>query len=146
MRAGSKNGSHSESGAPASIAPQSEYVYYFSDQVSREQYESMIQGRRALILTGICEYCDALGQYTCRQFTLFWQGPPFNAFSEVSNTDCALFYGAFSHRPNVTPGQRLLHPCEQPNEREAREKQERTALLKRAASPASRPKRTKKPN
>ena len=85
---------------------------------------------------GICEYCDALGQYTCRQFELFWQGPPLNAFSEINEMDCALLYG---YPPKAIPGQKYLLPCEQPDEREAREKQERAELLRRAATAPTSP-------
>lgn len=60
LRSADKNGGHQSNAGVASIAPQSEYVYFFSDQISREQYESMIRGQRALMLMGICEYCDAL--------------------------------------------------------------------------------------
>jgi hypothetical protein len=119
-----------------SIAPQSEYVYFFPDQFSQEQYESMIRGQRSLMLTGICEYCDALGNYTCRKFTLFWQGPPFNTFSKIAEMNCAWEYG---YPPIPARGQRYLLPCEQPDEREKREKQERKEMLKKAASPPQGP-------
>lgn len=133
LRSRNQNGGWGVSGgSPVSIPPQSEYIYYFPDQVTREQYDSMIQGRRTLLLNGICEYCDSFGEYSCRQFELFWQGAPINTFSEISETDCTMFYG---YPPQTTLGETYLLPCEQPDEREERENEERKELLKRAANP-----------
>lgn len=69
-----------------------------------------------------------------------------STFSEVNEMDCAMSYG---YPPIVIPGQKYLLPCEQPNEREAREKQERIEMLKRAATPPQplpSPKAPDKPN
>lgn len=125
-----KNGAWGNGGGGvATIPSQSEYVYFFPDQVSREQYDAMLQGKKAVLLNGICEYCDILGQYTCREFTLFWQGPPFNVFSEVNSVDCAFMY---TYRPLSQPGETHLLPCEQPEEREEIENSERKTILERA--------------
>jgi hypothetical protein len=116
-------------GDTSSIAPQSEYSFVFRDQVTRETYDSLMQGKSLLLISGICEYCDLLGNYTCRWFSLSWRGPPFNEFSKDGETDCALLY---SYPPKAMPDQRYLLPCEQPEEREAREKYERADILKKA--------------
>jgi hypothetical protein len=131
VRTTNKDGGRGTNARVGSISPQSEYVYYFPDQVSREQYESLIRRQRVAMVEGICEYCDVLGQYTCRSFSLFYYGSPFNAFAEVNEMDCAPMY---TYLPAVS-GQTYLLPCEQPDEREAREKQEKKELLKRASAP-----------
>jgi hypothetical protein len=133
-RTADKEGRYGTNGAleSASVAPQSEYVYYFPDQITREQYEDMVQGRRAYLLWGRCEYCDALGNYTCHMFSLFWQGPPVNEFTKMTETNCAWQYG---YPPILDPTQHNLLPCEQPEEREKREKYERDDLLKKAVDP-----------
>jgi hypothetical protein len=80
------------------------------------------------------EYCDEFGHYSCERFMLFWDGPPLNQFTEDAEDDCALFY---SYPAPSIPGQHYLLPCEQPDEREAREKQESNEIARRAAAAAA---------
>lgn len=123
-----KGGGWGGTGTRGSIPPGSEYVYFAPNILSQEQLMSMRQGKRTLMLTGVLEYCDELGNYSCRQFTLFFQGPTIDAFSEVTETDCAFMYTYPPRQPN----QEFLLPCEQPDEREAREHQEKQELARRA--------------
>jgi hypothetical protein len=129
-----KNGSGGTSSTD-SIPPQAEDVHYVPNLFSRDQYQSFRDGQRAVILSGLLQYCDVFGNYTCGMFDLFWNGPPMSAFAEVNQSDCTLLYG-YPKRPPPDNGEYLL-PCEQPAEREEREKTERAELLKRAASASS---------
>jgi len=83
-----------------------------------------------MIVEGICEYCDLFGQYTCREFSLFYQGPPFNSFYVTSELNCV---NMFQPR-KAAPGEVNLLPCEQPRERQEREARERQKMLKRATA------------
>jgi hypothetical protein len=111
-----------------SMAPQSERVYFFPNELTRQQYDlTQPPGTRTLI-SGYCEYCDLSGQYICRHFELVYRGSPFNAFAEVTEADCAIEY----RYPSPPPGQQFLLPCEQPEERQAREQIERGELRRGA--------------
>jgi len=103
-----------------------------------EEYEAILQGKQAPQVIGRFEYCDQFGDYNCRQFGLFWQGPPFNAFFESDEIDCAFMY---RYPPKTIPGETYLLPCEQPDERDARQAQEHAEMTKNAAaaSPAPSP-------
>lgn len=124
----------SSSGAEISIAPQSEYVKFLPNQFSQEQWQRMMKGELAPIIDGMLDYCDEFGNYSCRWFSLFWEGPPENAFIETSEINCANLYGL---PPLSNAGDFYLLPCEQPEEREQREKQE-LENLKAVVSKASR--------
>ena len=126
------NGSMYLPAAPGSIPPQSEYVRLMPGIMSEEQLESILQGRGLMLLSGFLEYCDEFGQYSCRMFDLYFQGPPINSFSEGDETDCAEMFGILY--PPRRPDQTYLLPCEQPAERAAREQRERKEIAKRAIS------------
>ena len=112
-----------------SIPPQSTYVHMTGDQLSEEQYEATIKGQRLLILAGRYEYCDVLGNYACRDFELYYQGPPLSAFAKLNEIDCTFMYIYPPHQPDWE----YLPPCEQPAEREAREQQEKDRIATAAA-------------
>lgn len=123
-------------GGAGSIAPQSEFVHMSPRQVSEEQLDALRDGQRLLILSGIIEYCDVLGIYYCRLFDLSYQGKPFNTFYQTSEMDCSNLY-SYPNRPRAADEEFLL-PCEQPDEREARENREREELIRKAfLSPTS---------
>jgi hypothetical protein len=129
VRSKNADGGTQETLTVGSISPQSEYAFYFPDEVSREQYDSLIWRQRVAIINGMCEYCDVLGNYTCRQFTLVYHGSPFDAFAELNEMDCALYY---SYPPKASPALTYLLPCEQPAERKDREENEKKEILKNA--------------
>lgn len=120
-------GTNIQRGDTGLIAPQSERLYFFPDKLTRGSYESVLQGKGTVLIQGTCEYCDDLGRYYCRQFMLAYYGPPFNAFYEVSEYDCADMY---VYPPLPATGAHWLLPCEQPEERQARDKHEHQALSK----------------
>ncbi len=120
----------SSGGSGTSIPPQSEYIHDSPSQVSLEQYRLLQTGERFLMLFGMLQYCDELGNYTCRQFTLSFNGPPTDAFTEIDEMDCAPLY-FYPNPPGPLTTEYLL-PCEQTDERNQREKQERDAMLKAA--------------
>jgi hypothetical protein len=137
------NGSTGENGSAGSIPPQSEYVSLIPELLSDVQLISMKEGKRTMVVMGELEYCDEVGTYSCRSFTLFFQGPPINSFSETTESDCAAMYGY----PPRQPGQTYLLPCEQPSERQQRQEQERQEIVKRAAdAPIVSPTPTPSPN
>jgi hypothetical protein len=118
-------------GSTDSIPPQSEYVHFVPNLFSSQQLESFREGQRSPTLQGMLQYCDVFGNYTCRQFDLFWNGPPMNAFAEINQMDCVFLY-SYPKSPPPDGGKYIL-PCEQPDEHNEREKAERAELLKRAA-------------
>jgi hypothetical protein len=127
-RSTDKNGGTS-GGAGISIAPQSEYVSFLPNQFSQEQWQRALKGEIAPIIDGMLDYCDEFGNYSCRWFSLFWEGPPEKVFIETTEISCNNLYGY----PPAQPGQTYLLPCEQPKEREEREKQERQNMIEAAA-------------
>lgn len=144
LRYGDTNGGGGSNGN-GSIPPQSEYIAWVNDLLTPEELNSMRVGRRSLELSGRLEYCDEFGRYSCRGFTIFFNGPPINAFSEVGEEDCAMIYFYPPRRSDQT----YLPPCEQPAEREQRQAQEQQEIAERAvraptATPA--PTRTPSPN
>ncbi len=129
QRTTDEHGGVSSVGGGISISPQSEYVKLLPEQFSQEEWQRALKGEIAPIIFGMFEYCDEFGNYTCREFSLFWQGPPENVFMETTELDCANFYSF----PPAQPGQTYLPPCEQPDEREQREQRERDQILQAAA-------------
>ncbi len=119
-----------------SIPPQAEYVHYVPNLFSSEQLQSFRDGRRAPVLRGMLQYCDEFGNYTCGMFGLFWNGPPMNGFTVTDQADCTFLY-SYPKNPPPDNGEYVL-PCEQPAERDEREKAERAEMLKRG-SLASKP-------
>jgi hypothetical protein len=111
------------------ILADSEFVHYAPDQFTQEQATALLHGQRITLLMGQFEYCDEFGNYSCRQFDLFYQGEPFNRFVEGGGFDCTDWY----QFPPRQPDQIYLPPCEQPDEREAREEEERKREIKFAA-------------
>ena len=111
------------------IVPDSEYVHYVPDQFTQEQAAALRDGKRFTLLMGRLEYCDEFGNYTCRSIMLYWQGHPFDRFAVMNGSDCRPMY----FYPPRQPDQEYLPPCEQPDEREAREEAERKREIKLAA-------------
>lgn len=136
LRVRNKGGALETVGGGAPIAPGSERMYSFPDLLTKQEYESMVAGGRTMLLNGFCEYCDEFGNYRCQQFTLYYQGAPFNAFSVIDSVDCSSMYAYPRKR---VPGAHYLLPCEQPAEREADQARERALLLKEAESPSPTP-------
>jgi len=44
--------------------------------------------RRAFLINGIFEYCDALGNHSCKEFTVFYQGIPYKQFRLATENAC----------------------------------------------------------
>lgn len=111
------------------ILADSEFVHYVPDQFTQEQATALLNGQRYTLLTGRYEYCDEFGNYYCRQFTLDYESAPFDRFVESPWFDCTSWYAY----PPRQPDQIYLPPCEQPDEREARERAERKREIQIAA-------------
>jgi hypothetical protein len=127
-RSTDNKGGFSESAGSGSIPPQSEYVAFVPELLTEDQLNLMHAGNSTLNFEGEIQYCDEFGHYYCRQFTLFFQGPPIDAFSEINEMNCANMYGYPPRRAD----QIYLPPCEQPKEREVREKEEQEEIAKKA--------------
>jgi hypothetical protein len=113
------------------------------DLFTQDQVGSIRKGNRAFWLQGILEYCDEFGRYSCRSFSLSFNGLPMNAFVEDSDIDCANAYFYPPRRPDQT----YLPPCEQPAEREQRqEKEEREIAARAGRAPTATPTPAPSPN
>jgi hypothetical protein len=78
---------------------------------------------RVFELMGAFEYCDEFGTYSCRQFTMYYQGVPYNAFRMVSDYACWLPLRAVKPDPHLE----YLFPCKT---REELHKEQETAAEK----------------
>lgn len=114
-----------------SIPPQSEFVHFDPNLFSSEVVKAFREGQQTALLPGVLEYCDIFGNYTCTSFTLTWFGPPISAFGGVLQGDCGPGYTYPEHPPPF--GGIYIQPCEQPDERQEREKAEHAEMLKRTA-------------
>lgn len=116
-------------GSGESIPPQSNFEFVIPKVVSQEQFRNIKDGKETVLLWGQLQYCDIVGNYSCRGFWLFFDGPPINSFSEEGESDCANLY---SYPPRKS-GQTYLLPCEQPAEREQRQAEEQQNFAALAA-------------
>ena len=57
------------------IAGNSDYKVTFTDKLTQQEADAIISGTEKL--TGMFEYCDALGNYTCNQFDLRYRDAVF---------------------------------------------------------------------
>jgi hypothetical protein len=135
VRSRSKDGKSSSDTGGISIPPQSEYVHIIPNQFSQEQWQRTLNGEIAPMVEVMFDYCDEFGNYYCHWISLFYQGPPVNTFLELNDNDCANLY----YYPPVGTDQVFLLPCEQPKEREEREKKEREKMIEDAANAAPLP-------
>jgi hypothetical protein len=83
------------------------------------------KGDQRAQLSGMFEYCDDFGNYTCRTFDVEYITESLNAFNLIRIQQCTYRYPSF---PTLRPGEQLVPPCETPEEREQQEDQARTAL------------------
>jgi hypothetical protein len=111
-----ENGSFSENGEI--IAGDSLYVVDVVE-LPQERVTRQMKAHQIFMLTGAFEYCDALGNYMCRQFTLFYQGIPYKRFSLASEFECPAYLQKIE-KPD--PNLDYLPPCETMSEREQNDK------------------------
>jgi hypothetical protein len=62
-----------------------------------------------LQLTGLLDYCDNLGKYSCRQFSIAYLGPPYSRFVLWNEEECPAFMTKL-RRPD--PDIDYFPPCE----------------------------------
>jgi hypothetical protein len=108
-----KTGDISTSGG-VEIGGDSVYVADYGD-VAREPVDRLKRGGELFILNGAFESCDELGTYSCKQFTLSYQGGSRNAFWLDSINDCPIFWRKL---PPDTTDIQYLRPCLSRTERE----------------------------
>jgi len=120
------NGSVHDTITSDPIVPDSEYVHFAPNQFTQEQAAALREGQRFTLITAVLEYCDEFGNYATRTVELYWQGSPFNRFAAIDGPSLPYF----PYPKQREPDQEYLLPCEQPDEREAREKAERDRIQK----------------
>jgi len=69
---------------------------------------------------GIYEYCDESGTYSCKQFNLFYQRVPYDAFRLINEMDCL---ESMRKVTNPQPDVDYLPACKTFAEREKEQKQ-----------------------
>jgi hypothetical protein len=89
LRYKDSGGSQLEGSGVGSIPPQSVYVFVIPDLLTSDQAESVKDGTAAMRIEGWMEYCDNLGEYSCRDFVIDTANPPRGIFSEWTDSDCA---------------------------------------------------------
>ncbi len=110
-----------------SIAPQSEYVHLAPDQLSKEQYDATRAGKRLLML--FRDPNIATNSATTRIApSISTTVPNSTHFFELNET----YWSGFYKFPAARSDREYLPPCEQPDEREAREKKQREDFAKAA--------------
>ena len=100
------------------IGGDSDAAAMFEQKVDRQVAISAEKGTSRYRLEGFFEYCDDFGEYTCRDFEITYVTAPVDAFNLLAMNQCSYIY------PPPGPGNRVLRPCETPEERDARQKQE----------------------
>lgn|SRR5258708_1955258 len=105
-----KDGSTGEGGG-VTIPGESLYVEDVVELLP-ERIVRQMKENRLFMLNGAYEYCDALGNYSCRQFSMFYQGEPFNRFSESSDIEC---FKGLTKISAPDPNVEYLLPCETKN-------------------------------
>jgi hypothetical protein len=94
-------------------------------ELPEERVLQLSHMNRIFEIWGAFEYCDALGGYSCREFTIYYQGSPYNRFRLVRDSECPVFMRT---PPLLTdPDTEYLPPCqtaaEQEEERQIEDKQ-----------------------
>jgi hypothetical protein len=84
---------------------------------------------RLFQLSGAFEYCDELGTYSCREFAIYYQGVPYNAFRMVHDYACWLPRRAVKPDPTLE----YLFPCK--TSEELRREQETATEKQRKGFP-----------
>jgi hypothetical protein len=75
-----------------------------------------------LLVNGTYEYCDELATYSCKDFSILYQGDPYRRFSLATLSDCRWPY--FSTLPPLKdPDVEYLLPCRTAHEREQEDKE-----------------------
>jgi hypothetical protein len=122
-----RNRKNPESGESAGITIPGDSLYTADvAELPQSAVARLSTMNRLFEMTGAFEYCDEFGNYSCRQFTLYYQGVPYNAFRMVSD------YACWPPLRSVTPDPQLeyLFPCEtraelQKEQKAASEKQQK---------------------
>jgi hypothetical protein len=111
-----KDGSVSES-VGVVIGGDSVYAADYGN-VPRDRADQLISGGDLLMINGAFESCDEMGVYSCKQFDIYYQGPPYNSFRYGGMHDCPTSWRAL---PKSTPDLDYLPPCLTPSERQKEE-------------------------
>jgi hypothetical protein len=114
------------------IPPNSDRKAVFNDWISDSAIAAAGSGKSQLNVTGLYEYCDELGRYTCKEFMGRYE-PGLKLFSVVITNSCRYAYPPM----NAWLPQRLhyMMPCEQPDERQREDAEEHDFMIKYMPSP-----------
>ena len=122
-------------GGLTSIAGNSEYRAMFPEKETQQEANAIMSGAQTLI--GLFEYCDALGNYTCRQFELRYRNDSFTVETVLS---CGYQYPVLRITPDHS-GQRnrddvleYMTPCPTVDDQKSAEQEDREAIQNRPRS------------
>ena len=97
-----KDGSIGEgSGGAVTIGGDSLYVADVME-LPKERVSQLSQEARIFQTTAAYEYCDELGTSVCKQFSIYYQGIPYQSFRLLDEMDCPPLLRQPEHRdPNL---------------------------------------------
>lgn len=96
------------------IARDSDNTELFPNLYSQADVMSARAGSKTIALNGFFEYCDAFGEYVCRDFTIGFDAPT-NGFDLLSIKSC----GGYEYplvNPQLPADLEYVSPCPNPNE------------------------------
>jgi hypothetical protein len=103
-----KDGSISTGGGSVTIPGDSTYVTDVAE-LPAIRVRQLSHSNQLFMVWGRLEYCDSLGTYESKDFQIFYQGIPYNAFRLASETDTAEF---LTETNRSDPNLEYLFPCE----------------------------------
>jgi hypothetical protein len=84
-----KTGTVTDNSANAAvIADGGLFVAEYAGLTQRRLHDILSQSNILLDVTGVYEYCDELGTYSCRQFDAYYNGDPDRQFRLISDREC----------------------------------------------------------
>lgn len=105
----------------------------FDDWISMDDVGAAEQGKKQVSLSGIFEYCDQFGGYTCESFFGRYEPSPIGGFSLVITGSCRYTYPDIN--PMLPQKLKYLLPCEQPDERQKKGADERQRMIQYMPTP-----------
>jgi hypothetical protein len=84
-------------------------------EIPRQQMLQLMEKDPPLAINGTYEYCDAMHNYQCRNFSLWYRHEPYNRFMLINEDECMGFQPVIL---NPKPELEYLSPCATGSERE----------------------------
>jgi hypothetical protein len=116
-----KDGSEGERNGPGVMIAGDSLVEADVVTMPQEKVLELSQGsNRLFLINGAFESCDELGDYSCKEFMIYYQGAPYNRFSLMTENECI---AGFYQVPHPDPNIEYLPPCKTIAEREQKKNQ-----------------------